>query len=105
MRENPPQIIWDLHDLHFPPMNTPLDDPLVRSVMNRAGELQPSPPTAKGFEAVTDAAHYAGAGVTSLIYGASGDGFHGVDECVNIESLVCATKVLAAAAIDCCGVK
>ena len=59
----------------------------------------------KGFEAVTDAAHYAGAGVDAVIYGASGDGFHGNDECVDVDSLVEATKVIAAAVIDNCGTK
>ncbi|MDA4847643.1 M20 family metallopeptidase [Hoeflea poritis] len=105
MRENPPKILWDLFDLNFPPMNTPMDHPLTDSLLKRAGEVQKKQPVAKGFEAVTDAAHYAGAGVDAVIYGASGDGFHGDDECVHIDSLVEATKVIAAAIIDNCGTK
>lgn len=104
MRAHPPSILWDLHDLHFPPMNTPVDHPLVASVMTHATALQPRLPAVKGFEAVTDAAHYAGAGVTSVIYGATGDGFHGTNERIEIESLVTSVKVLAASAIDMCGV-
>lgn len=105
MRDNPPRIQWDIHDLHFPPMNTPTDHPLVRSLVERATALQSTPPAVKGFDAVTDAAHYAGAGVSPAIYGPSGDGFHGYDECVEVDSLVTTAKVLAAAAIDCCGLK
>ncbi|WP_419906351.1 M20 family metallopeptidase [Hoeflea sp.] len=105
MREHPPKILWDLFDLNFPPMNTPVDHPLTGSLLKRAGEVQKKQPVAKGFEAVTDAAHYAGAGVDAVIYGASGDGFHGDDECVHIDSLVEATKVIAAAVIDNCGTK
>lgn len=105
MRENPPKIHWDLFDLNFPPMNTPVDHPLTVSLANRAGQVQKAQPIIKGFEAVTDAAHYAGAGVDAVIYGASGDGFHANNECVDIESLVESTKVIAAAVIDNCGTK
>ena len=59
----------------------------------------------RGFEAVCDAAHYAGAGAAGVIYGPTGDGLHGFDEFVTIESLVEATKVIAAATIDFCGTK
>ncbi|MDQ0394461.1 M20 family metallopeptidase [Labrys monachus] len=105
MRDNPPKILWDLFDLNFPPVNTPVDHPLVRSLVQRAGEVQARAPEVKGFEAVTDAAHYAGAGVVPVIYGPSGDGFHGNDECVDIASLVETTKVIAAAIIDNCGTR
>ncbi len=63
LRENPPRIQWDLYGLNFPPMNTPTDHPLVKSLMARATAVQDRAPVAKGFDAVTDAAHYAGAGV------------------------------------------
>ncbi|MCP4317822.1 MAG: ArgE/DapE family deacylase [Hyphomicrobiales bacterium] len=105
MRENPPKILWDLFDLNFPPMNTPIDHPLTLSIANRATEVQAKPPEIKGFEAVTDAAHYAGAGVDPVVYGPSGDGFHGNNECVDINSLIETTKVIAAAVIDNCGTR
>ncbi len=105
MRENPPKILWDLFGLNFPPMNTPVDHPLALSLLNRATEIQSKKPEIKGFEAVTDAAHYAGVGVDAVIYGPSGDGFHADNECVEIESLIEVTKVIAAAVIDNCGTK
>jgi len=105
MRAHPPKVEWDLHDLHFEPLNTPPDHPLTRSIQSHAGRVQRTAPKLKGFEAVTDAAHYAGAGVVPVIYGPSGDGFHGDNECVEIESLIETAKVIAATAIDMCGVK
>ena len=105
MRDHPPAIEWDLFGLNFPPMNTPVDDPLVSALAERARHVQRKAPEIKGFEAVTDAAHYAGAGVVPVIYGPGGDGFHGDNECVEIESLIETTKVIAAAIIDNCGTR
>jgi acetylornithine deacetylase/succinyl-diaminopimelate desuccinylase family protein len=105
MRDNPPKILWDLFDLNFPPMNTPVDHPLVTSIVAHAKAVQAKAPEVKGFEAVTDAAHYAGAGVVPVIYGPSGDGFHGKNECVDIKSLIETTKVIAATVIDNCGTR
>ena len=105
MRDNPPKIEWSLWGLHFPPMNTPEDHPLTQSVMAHAEALQAKPPRVRGFEAVTDAAHYAGKGVVPVIYGPSGEGFHGDNECVEVGSLVETTKVIAATVLDMCGVK
>ena len=105
MRDNPPKIEWNYLDLHFPPMNTPVDHPLTKSIFRRATEIQAKPPEVKGFEAVTDAAHYAGKGVVPVIYGPAGDGFHGDNECVEVKSLIETTKVIAATVLDICGVK
>lgn len=104
LRDNPPTIQWELGGLHLPPMNTPVDHPLVQSLVANRTRLGKAPQV-RGFVAVCDAAHYAGAGVDGVIYGPSGDGFHGVDEFVDIESLVESTKVIAAAVIDWCGVR
>lgn len=105
MREHPPTVQWGLYGLHFPAVNTPVDHPLTQAVLKRATELRPGrPPKVRGFEAVTDAAFYAGAGMPVVVYGPSGDGFHGADECVEIDSLIDTTKVIAAAVIDACGV-
>lgn len=104
LRDNPPTIQWELGGLHFPPMNTPADHPLVRSLVANKTRLGKAPEV-RGFVAVCDAAHYAGAGVDGVIYGPSGDGFHGSDEFVDIESLVESTKVIAATVIDWCGVR
>jgi acetylornithine deacetylase len=104
LRDHPPTIQWELGGLHFPPMNTSVDHPLVKSLVSHKTSLGKAPEI-NGFVAVCDAAHYAGAGVDGVIFGPSGDGFHGVDEYVDIESLVETTKVIAASVIDWCGVR
>lgn len=104
LRAHPPEVIWQLGGLHFPPLDTPPDHPIVRTfVDNRTAMGRPSEVT--GFVAVCDAAHYAGYGMPCVIYGASGDGFHGVDEYVDLDSLTETTKLIAAAAIDWCGIR
>lgn len=104
LRDNPILIDWSLGGLYFPPMDTPVDHPLVRSLVARKTELG-RPVRVRGVEFVTDAGHYAGAGVAPVIFGPGGDGFHGYDEYVGIPSLLETTKVIAAAVIDWCGVR
>lgn len=101
---HPPTVQWELGGLHFPPLNTPVDHPLVQSLVAHKSAVGRKPEI-KGFVAVCDAAHYAGAGVEGVIFGPSGDGFHGDDEYVDIESLVETAKVIAASVIDWCGTK
>ncbi|MBN9890350.1 M20 family metallopeptidase [Salipiger abyssi] len=103
-RANPPQIAWELGGLHFPPMDTPVDHPLVQSLVSHHSSFGAAPEV-RGFDAVTDAAHYAGAGVDACIYGPSGDGFHGDNEYVDLASLHKSTKVIAAAILDICGTR
>ncbi|MBN9019125.1 MAG: ArgE/DapE family deacylase [Rhizobiales bacterium] len=104
LRAHPITIEWELGGLHFAPMNTAPDHPLVTSLMRRKAETGKAP-TMRGFIAVCDGAHYAGAGVDGVIFGPSGDGFHGTDEYVDIASLVESAKVIAASVIDWCGTK
>ena len=103
-RENPPTVQWNLGGLHFPPMDTPVDHPLVTTMVEtRTGMgLQTR---VEGFVAVCDAAHYAGAGVDGVLHGAAGAGLHGTDEYVDVASLVEVAKVVAATTIAWCGVR
>ncbi|MCO6048762.1 M20 family metallopeptidase [Mesorhizobium sp. RP14(2022)] len=104
LKANPIRIDWELGGLHFPPVNTPVDHPIVASLAKRKGEIGKKAEV-KGFIAVADIAHYAGAGVNGAIFGPAGDGFHSTDEYVDIESLVESAKVIAATVIDWCGMK
>ncbi|MHA4734409.1 M20 family metallopeptidase [Ensifer adhaerens] len=104
MRQHPPHVKWELGELHFPPLNTSPEHPLVASVA-RHKAIVGKPAQVKGFVAVCDAAHYAGAGVDGVIFGANGGGFHGVDEYVEIESMIETSKVIAASVIDWCGIR
>jgi acetylornithine deacetylase/succinyl-diaminopimelate desuccinylase family protein len=104
LKDHPIKVEWELGGLHFPPMDTPPDHPLVQSIFRRRTELG-GKPRISGFIAVADCAHYAGAGVNAMICGATGDGFHGTDEYVDLATLEETTKTLAAAIIDWCGVR
>ena len=103
-RENPPTVQWDLGGLHFPPMDTPIDHPLVTGMVATRAAMGLKT-TIEGFVAVCDAAHYAGAGVQGVLHGAGGAGLHGVDEYVDVDSLIDAAKVVAGATVDWCGVR
>jgi acetylornithine deacetylase len=103
-RANPPVVQWDLYGLHFPPMNTPLDHGLV-TAMTQARTALGLPTKLEGFVAVSDIAHYAGAGVAGVLHGPAGAGLHGADEFVEVASLVEAAKVVAATTIAWCGVR
>ncbi|MEM1288596.1 MAG: ArgE/DapE family deacylase [Pseudomonadota bacterium] len=104
LRDHPPKIEWDLYGLHFPAMNTPVGHPIIKALENSLHQLGEAPEM-KAFEAVCDAAHYAGAGMDSVIYGPSGDGFHSVDEYVTVESLALTAKAIAGTIIEYCGVR
>lgn len=105
LKENPIKIKWELGGLYFPPMDTPIEHPLIQSLINHNKNIGKNPKI-KAFEAVADVCHYADAGVEgAVMFGASGDGFHGVDEYVEIDSMINAAKVVAGAILDICGQK
>jgi acetylornithine deacetylase len=103
LRDHPPKIQWDLYGLHFPPLNTPPTHPLVQNLVAARKRLGKETEVS-GFIAVCDAAHYAGVGVPCVIYGSSGDGFHGKDEYVEVDSLVETTKLIADSIVAWCGI-
>lgn len=103
LRDNPPVVQWELAGLHFPPMDTPLDHPLV-TAMIESRQAMGLPTRIEGFVAVSDIAHYAGAGVPGVLYGPAGAGLHGTDEYVDVASLIEAAKVVAATTVKWCGV-
>ncbi len=104
LRDHPPEIEWEIGGLRFPPVSTPEDHPLVQSMLAARKQLGHTPELG-GYIAVSDAAHYAGAGVDCVIFGPSGDGYHATDEHVEVESLINCSKVIAAAVLEWCGVK
>ncbi|MBE9605802.1 ArgE/DapE family deacylase [Acetobacteraceae bacterium H6797] len=100
--KNPPRVEWDLYGLHFPPVNTPIDHPLV-TALRGAREAAGLPVRLEGMLGVTDAAHYAAQGIPGVVYGPLGANAHGPDEYVDLASLVEAAQVIAAAIYRHCG--
>lgn len=103
LRDHPPELEWGVAGVSFPPSELPLDHPLAVAVADAfrsvAGE-----PQWRGFEAVSDLAWLAEAGVPGLIYG-PGDAAqaHTSAEYLDVDELVEATAVLALALAGWCG--
>lgn len=101
LRERPPTVEWKHH---WPPSVVDPEHPIVLATC-RAHELASGrPATVGGFPAVDDATFLNRAGIPAISYG-PGDlrVAHAVDECVEIEELVLATKGYALLAANWCG--
>ncbi len=102
LRAHPPKLEWHLSNIDFPPFSTPSDHPLVEACRGAQQALGIETVLA-GKRAVTDAAFYAGAGMTPVILGPAGEGLHGDNEYVEIDSLIETAKVFAGVILRWCG--
>jgi acetylornithine deacetylase/succinyl-diaminopimelate desuccinylase family protein len=103
LRDHPPEIEWSVGGVSFPPAELPFDHPLARAVATAYRPVLGDPEW-RGFEAVSDLAWLAEAGIPGLLYG-PGDAAqaHGAAEYLDVEELVAATKVVALALVEWCG--
>jgi acetylornithine deacetylase len=105
LREHPPSVEWGVSGVSFPPSEIPLDHPLAQAVASAYRDVAGEPRWA-GFEAVSDLAWLAEAGVPGLLYG-PGDAAqaHTTAEYVDVEDLLRATKVVTLTVARWCGVE
>lgn len=103
LRDHPPTLQWHLANIDFPPFSTAPDHPLIQTVRETQGQLGIET-VLTGKQAVTDAAFYAGAGMTPIILGPAGAGLHGDNEYVELDSLIETAKVFAGVILRWCGV-
>jgi acetylornithine deacetylase/succinyl-diaminopimelate desuccinylase family protein len=103
LREHPPSVEWGVSGVSFPPSEIPLDHPFAEAVAGAYRSVVGEPRWA-GFEAVSDLAWLAEAGVPGLLYG-PGDTAqaHTTAEYLEVEDLLTATKVVSLALADWCG--
>jgi acetylornithine deacetylase len=103
LRDHPPEIEWSIGGVTFPPSELALDHPLAIAV-DDAHRAAIGEPQYRGFEAVSDLAWIAQAGIPGLLYG-PGDAVHAHSsaEFVEVEDLVDAAKVVALALAGWCG--
>lgn len=97
-----PTIEW----LHmWPAYETDVDHPIVLTLSDAHAQVVGEPPRIQGFPAVDDATYLERGGIPSISYG-PGDVMmaHSVDEFVPCDEVIEACKVLAATAIEWCGV-
>ncbi len=109
LARNPPVFEW-LNN--WPPMETPWEHPLVQTLVSAhesvtgAAVPAPSPAYPVNFGAASDGSFYEDEGIPSVVYGPGNlEIAHCRDEHVELDELVLAARVLAAAAIDWCGLE
>jgi acetylornithine deacetylase len=104
LREHPPTIEWGLRGVSVPPANTPEDHPSIvtlKAVLEAIGRT----PRVTGFAAVSDIAWFGEQGIPAALFGpGAGANAHGVDEYVDLPSLVECSKAIALFARAWCGV-
>ena len=102
LQDNPPKIEWFGWDTD--PWLEPLDTPLLGKLKDAGERALGTPPEIAGCSGGLDArfGHYFG--VRSLCYGPVGVSVHGVDEYVELTSLMRVTKTLALFVADWCGI-
>jgi acetylornithine deacetylase/succinyl-diaminopimelate desuccinylase family protein len=104
LREHPPEIEWGIGGVSFPPSEVASDHPLV-AALSGAFRAVAGEPRLGGFEAVSDVAWMAEAGVPAVLYGPGNIAqAHTSAEYVSVEELVEVATVLALAVCDWCGV-
>lgn len=98
-----PRFIGDAEVTLFrPPLETPVDAPLVRALYRAAVDLLPAPPPLTGATFWMDAALLGVAGIPTVAFGPTGAGLHGDVEWVDLASVGTCADVLAALARDFC---
>ena len=102
LKEYPPKIDWFGWDTD--PWMEPTDSTLVKKLQVTGSKVYGAPLELTGASGGLDArfGHYFG--VPSLSYGPTGANYHGVDEYVDLPSLMRVTKTLALFIADWCGV-
>ena len=103
LRDHPPTLQWHLSNIDFPPFSTPPDHALIQTVRDTHQQLGIET-VLTGKRAVTDAAFYAGAGMTPIVLGPAGEGLHGDNEYVELDSVIETAKVFAGVILRWCGV-
>ena len=103
LRHNPPTVQWHLSNIDFPPFSTPDDHPLMQA-LRQTHQRHGIETVLAGMLAVTDAAFYAGAGMTPIVLGPTGEGLHGDNEYVLIDSVIEMAKVYAGLILRFCEV-
>jgi acetylornithine deacetylase len=85
------------------PFEVPPGAEVVETVRASAAEVLGSPPALAGAPYWADAAFIAAAGIPTVMFGASGEGAHAVEEWVSVDDSVAVTRTLIAAARRLCG--
>lgn len=101
LKEHPPKIEWIWWQAG--PWLQDAEDPFVQSFLSTATDVLGARPPVMGSVAGLDNRYSKYFGTPSLAFGPTGKNFHALDECVEIDSVIDLTKVLAASMLQWCG--
>jgi acetylornithine deacetylase len=85
------------------PLDVPATAPIVEVMSRHTAAVTGREARLGGLAGWTDAALLSAAGVPSLVFGPSGQGLHGIEEWVDLDSVRQCHEVLLATAIEFCG--
>lgn len=104
MRDHPPQIEW--YGWNAEASETSPKAPVVGALQRNGREVLGKEPEIVGSTGANDSRFYVlYANTPAVCYGPSGQGGHGLDEYVQVESVIQVTKVLALTLMDWCGME
>jgi len=102
LKKNPPKIEW--FGLWFEACQTDPNHPIVGLIQKNCSEVAGITPIPRGGGGSDLRCLVKYANTPSVVYGGgSGANFHGVDEYLDIESMIQSTKILALTMLDWCG--
>ncbi|KPU42751.1 acetylornithine deacetylase [Oxobacter pfennigii] len=88
---------------HRPPLEVSLEEPVVKVLMEVAGDIYKKEPGIMGMSGWLDSSILDKASIPAVIFGPSGEGLHAATEYVDFASVVDTSKVLANTIIKFCG--
>jgi acetylornithine deacetylase len=100
LREHPPEVEW--FGWHANPWVQSPDDNFIRLMVKNGKEVLGKEPPIVGKPAGLDTRFCSEFNISSCAFGPEGGGIHGVDEYVELDSVVQATKVAGLVALDWC---
>ena len=103
MQEHPPMIEW--YGWHAEPWLQDVQAPFVQTFKKAAEEVLGREPEYGGRAAGLDSRFASYFNMPALCTGPIGENLHGIDECVDLESVVTLTKILALFTLGWCGVE
>lgn len=84
------------------PMEADRGSPIVAALTAQVRRVTGSPPVFSGMSGWLDSALLDGAGVPTVVLGPAGEGLHGVEEWVDLDSLQACRQIVAGAAAEFC---
>jgi acetylornithine deacetylase len=102
LREHPPTVEW--FGWQADPWRQEADHPFVATLAQAAQQVTGERPPFVASTAGLDTRFASSLGVAAACIGARGANMHGIDEYVEVESVIETVKIIAATIIDWCGI-